>query len=490
MMKSFCSRLAVPFLGLLLVLCPSCTKTGRVPTGASGKPAVFEPSTVVGEIGSYVITRKDLQERLNYELRPDPDEESSPEPKSVDPKTLLMKMLGEKAMIIDAKEQNYLIDEKSREGLEEFKKEKLASLTMQTYLKDKAIVTDTEIDEKIKAEPGLDREVTKAKLKSEKTKKLVAELYNSLCEELNVQKVKDNFPKAVAIYQRLISSAGETYGLVWVRDKQVDELPQEEKDIALVTYKGGKVTLKDWLRFLCDISPPSRPTDLSTVEGFEKVLDIAMRKPIFAAGGEFRRVDKDGSLVRQIKEREEMYLFGRAIEEKVKGVKDPTDEEIVAYFNNNLQKLAKPDMLKIDQIWLVDRKTARKAKAEIDSGRSFDAAKQDYSLDKESEPVTVYRDSETEREFFPELWVGGVNEIVGPVGGVYHDRATWRIVKILEKQPRIAGYAKEIRENIRRQMCYEQRQSLLAEYREELLKKYPYRIYTKKMKDIKPVNVP
>ncbi len=482
MMKSFCSRLAIPFLGLLLALCQSCTKTEQAPASAPGKPAVFEPSTVVAEIGDYVITRKNLEERMAIEFSPDPDEGLSPKPKSTDPKTWLMRMLAEKVMIMEARKQNYLADKRFRESTEGFKKERFASLMVQTCLKDKVIVTDAEIDEKIKAKPELDRQAAGAELRNEKTKQAVEELYNSLCKELDVQKVKDNFPKAVAIYQRLMSTAGKTYGLIWV--------PQEEKDLVLVTFDGGKVRLEDWFYFLCDLSPPSRPTDLNTIEGFEKILDRAMRRPIFAAGAESRKVDKDGSVSKQIKEREEMYLFQQAMWAKTKDVKEPTEDEVVAYFYDNKDRFMMPDMLKIDQIWLKNRETARIVKADLNGGKSFELVKQEYSADKKSEPVIIYRNSEGEKEFFPELWVGEVNQIVGPARGLYNNRGKWRIVKILEKRQGLTAFPKEMAGDIKAQMCYEQRQEVLAKYREQLLEKYQYKIYDERIKDIKPGNVP
>jgi len=36
----------------------------------------------------------------------------------------------------------------------------------------------------------------------------------------------------------------------------------------------------------------------------------------------------------------------------------------------------------------------------------------------------------------------------------------------------------------------EQRDALLAKYGSELLKKYPYKVYTEKIKDIDPLDIP
>jgi len=182
-------------------------------------------------------------------------------------------------------------------------------------------------------------------------------------------------------------------------------------------------------------------------------------------------------------------LLDKAIGEKVKDISGPNDQQIVTYFEKNKPAFGTPNMLKIDQIWCQDLKTARKVKAELESGKDFKSVRQEYSLQKEAEPFST--DPGSEGIFFKDLWKGGLNEIVGPVKGFFGDGVKWRIVKILEKKPAVLKeYSDNMKGRVRSRMLDEQRNVILEKYRKELLEKYSYEIYAERIKDIDPLDIP
>lgn len=499
-MKSFNSRLALFFLGLLIALCHSCMPTEQPAAVPAGEPKVSEvkqpvvkvplgPSDVVAKIGDYVITRAELERRLMAELRPDPEAERT-KVGPVDAKTVLMKMVAEKAMIMEARRENYLQDEGISESIERFRGKRLVNLLLRTHLQDKLTVTGSEIDEKVKSDPRLNRARAEAGLRKERANVLVGRFYNEICERLHVRKLKENFPRVAEIYQRLLSNSAKRYKMPYVRIRQMDdELTQEEKDLPLVEFDNGKVTLKDWLNTLGEYAPPSHPKDLHTVEGVERLLDHAMRTPIFVAEAESRGLHKDGNFVKQLREREDLILLGQIRREKLKNIKEPTAEQVIDYFNNNKEKFAIPEMLKIDQIWCQDLKTARRVKARLDRGDDFESVRQKYSLVKRDKPFNT--NPGREGVFFEDLWSAEPNEIVGPVKGFYRQGIEWRVVKILQKrtgEPR--EYSSNLEFNIKDRMQNEQMEEILAEYRKELLEKYPYEIYSEGLADIDPLGMP
>jgi len=499
-MKSFSSKLALFLPALLIVLCNSCDKAELPAIAPAGKPKVSEekqpvakvpaePSDVVAKIDDYRITRGELEKRLIIELRPDSDAEF-PKVGHVDAKTLLMRMIAEKAMMMEARKKNYLEDKILAASMKRFKERKLVNLLLRTYLQGKVTVTNAEIDEVIKANPRVDRTRAEVTIKRGKSNKLVEQFYNEICQRRRVQKVRDNFPRAAQIYQRLLRSSAKRHKMPYVRIKQVeDELTPEERNLTLAKFDNRKVTLREWFDALGKYSPPSHPKDLHTVEGVERLLAHTMRTPIFVAEAGSRGLDNDENFLKQVKEREDMLLFGKIWREKLKDIKDPTTEQVIAYFNKNKEDFALPERLRIDQIWCQNLKTAREVKAQLDGGADFETVRQKYSLEKKHRPWSA--DLISEGLFFKDLQRAETNEIVGPIKGFYRRRFRWRIVKVLKKYPgKLIEYSSDMERRVKDRMWEEQRDKILAEYRKELLKEYPYRIYPERIADIDPLDIP
>jgi len=499
-MRLLLERSALSFLGLLVVLCNcwAAEKLAEKPDDRQQKPKqqlaaqTAEPTNIVAKIGDYVITKEELEQRLMRELRPDDDwyrEKDQP----VDARTVLMKMIAEKAMVIEARKQSYLQDEQINVPIKQFKERMLVNLCLGRYFRDKQKemeVTDAEIDEQLKTDPKLDRTRAQALLQRAKSERLFDQYYNQLCKKFHVQKESANFPKAVQIHQRLLNHPKEPRKQWWILGSQIkDELTPEEKDIVLATYENGKVTLSDWFNLLNEIAPPSRPKDLNTPQGVERLLDRLLRMAVLVAQAESLGLDKDENFIKQVRQREDRMMLDKGIGEKVKDIKEPNDQQIVAYFEKNKPAFGTPNMLKIDQIWCQDLKTAEKVKAELESGKDFKALKQEYSLQKETEPF--HTDPGSEEMFFEDLWKGDPNEVVGPVKGFFGDAVKWRIVKILEKKPaQIREYSDDMKGRIKSRMWDEQHSAILEKYRKELLEKYSYKVYDEKIKDINPLDIP
>jgi len=510
-MKTFFRKLALLAAVVLIWLCCCRAGTEQAVAEKADKPKAIEPETksaavgqkpkedstvekpaeranVVAEIGDYVITREELEDKLVSELRPDRFGYEG-RTKPVDANAVLMRMIAEKAMIMEGRKRNYLEDGATRSMLKRFKRERLVRLLLQSQLQGKIIVTKSEIEEKMKAEPKLDRARAEAMLKRSKGRLAVNQLYKELSKKLHVQKMRDNFSKAAEIHERLLRRPKEPRRAWWITNKQVrEELTSEEKNIVLATYDNGKVTLEDWFDALCQYSPPSRPKDLGTINGVERLLDNTMMKPVFVAEAKLRGLDRDENFLKQVREQEDRILLGKFRREMFKNLKKPTKEEMADYFNKHKEEFKSPDTLKVAQIWCEDLKTAQQVKKELSAGKDFELVREQYSLKKKEEPFSA--SARTEGIFFEDLWKGEPNEVVGPVKGFYEDGVKWRIVKILRKKPgKMREYSSGVEREVSNRMRQEEREAILDKYRKELLNKYSYKIYAERIKDIGPFNI-
>ncbi|MHC4726979.1 MAG: peptidylprolyl isomerase [Planctomycetota bacterium] len=499
MMKLSFNKLTMTFIGLLAVFCALCLAKAQAPRVRPSRPVrqspmavkpVEAPPVVVANIGNYTITKQELEKRLTTEIRPMSYGNYNEEPKPVNVKAVLLKMIAEKAIVSEARKGDYLKDESLSSIITRYRDRQLVNLLLQKQLQPRLIVTEPEIQKKMKDDPKLTRERAEATIKNLKARILFSQYYNHVYKKFHAKKLTENFPKAVEIHQRLLTQPKKPRTGAFIRISQTkEELTPEEKNISLVTFDNGKVTLKDWFDALCEMAPPSRPKDLNTVKGVEALLDRALSKPLLLAEALLLGVDKDKDYLQKLREYEDSRLLSKVRSDKYKEIKQPTTDEVMIYFGKNREVFRKDKTLKIDLIWCQDIKAARQVKAELDAGKDFEATKQKYSLDKKTKPFNTYPGGEG--LFWKDLWKGDPNDIVGPIKGFYRTGVNWRIVKILEKNPgTLTGYSDDMESRVKEKMLNEQREAILEQYGNELLKTYTYQIYANKIKDIDPLAIP
>jgi peptidyl-prolyl cis-trans isomerase C len=427
------------------------------------------------------------------EIRPNDYDRASENTEPVDAETVLLKMIAEKAMMIEGREKGYLKKEGLRTSIKRFVDRRLINVMFQRHAeanKDKIAPTADEIKQKMLADPNATREDAEKAIRRVKDYRLKNQYYAEIYRKSKVRKLKQNFPKVVEIHRRLLTKPQKPRDVNFIRTWQAkDELTQSEKDMVLIQFEGGKVTLDDWFRALCDIAPPRRPRNLNTVAGVEQLLDRALSGPLLVAQAKALGVDRDEELLKVVRDYEDIRLLGEVRITKQKETKEPTAEEITAYFNDNKKAFVTGKNLKIDQIWCKDLATAKKVKAELDGGKDFEAVKQEYSPDEKRKAFNTYPGSEG--LFWKELWVGEPNDVLGPLKGFHGQGIQWRIVKILEKnlgKPR--EYSSNMEGQIKSTIKSERNEALIDKYGKELLEKYSYQMYADKIKDIDPLNIP
>ncbi len=468
------------------------TAAGDKGSGESTAQPADGPSTVVGRIGTYVITRQELGERLMTELHPDDEEAYDEDSKPADAQTVLMKMIAEKAMIMEARKQTFLEDEMVTASIKRYRETRLVNLLAQRYVeknRDKIVAVEDEIKQRVQADPKFDQARAKADVERTKAGKLLDGYYMQIHTKSQLKKLDQYFPRAIEVYQRLLHQPREPRNVPWMQNTQLkDELAPSEENMVLAVFSGGQITLKNWLEAYCDIVPPRRPV-ISTPQAVDEMLERALRMPLLVWEATSLGLDKDPELVKQVTSYEDGRLLTEATLAKQKEAKEPTNEEVIAYFNENKEAFGTSKQLKIDLVWCEDLATARRAKADLDAGKDFEAVREQYSLEKKGQ--AFYTQPGSEGLFWTDLWVGEPGSILGPLKGFYGQGAKWRIVKILEKKPgQGKEYSPDMESQVKGRMMDERKKDLVAQYNNEMLKKYAFQIYADRIKDIDPLNIP
>jgi hypothetical protein len=487
-MKLLSKKPALILLGLMTILLVSHCNSPSTSQFAGESSA--DPN-VIAQIDQYVITKEQLRQRLLQEIYPNPYNFML-DTTRIDTSSVLREMIAEKAMIIEAREQGYLENDSVKSLVKRYTESRLVNLLLQNYLKDmkdKITATEAEIQQRMQADPNSDPARVKAIIVNTKARQIVSQYYNQLSEKFHVKKLSENYPQAVKIHDRLLNHPKTPQKMKFIRNIQIkEEMTPEEKSIVLATYDYGQVTLEDWFTTLCESAPPSRPKNLNTTKGVEQLLNRALMIPVYLAEAKLQNLDKDENFLKQLREYEDARLLNAIKSDKYKQVEEPTEEEILACYNNNKEIFRTGRLIKTDQIWCDDLKTAEQVKKELNEGKDFEAVKQEYSILKNSKPSVSYPTSEG--LFWDDMWKAEPNDIIGPMKGFYNRQIKWRIVKILEKQPgEIKEYSKSMDGTIKNGILTERRKKIISEFGLELLKKYPYKIYKKRLKNIDPLDI-
>jgi len=481
---SVAALLAVIVAGTALVLL-SQPRASEPP-----KESVGNSPDTVAKIGDLVLTRTELEERLVREIRPH-EEEFATESKPVTAEATLRVMLAEKAMSMEGRKLGYLKDDAIHQRMQELEESRLVMMVQGSLFPGPPAVEASEVDRLLKERPGLKRDQATLLAQQAAARKIFNEFYGKLTEKFHLQKARDTFATAAQIHQRLLLKPVEPRGPgeFWIKNSQVrNELSEKEKNLVLATYDGGQFTLKDWFHVICNIAPPRRPTDLGTPAGVERLLDSALRAPVLVAEAKTRGYDKDPKLRAEIRQREDQELLSKVQEEKLKVDKEPTAEQIKAYFEKNQERFGQAAKVKISQIWCESLQVAQEVKAALDKGEGFETLRKARSLQKEEEPHNV--SAIGEGILWADLWKADPNQTIGPLRGFYGSGVKWRMVRILEKTPAKAQpYSDQVANGVKWALISEQRQRLLEDYQKELLAKYPREIWADRIKNLDPLEI-
>lgn len=475
---------------LLMAICilfAAVAPVSRAATEKAANPAVTAgagSSAVVARIGPYTITKEELEKQLLTDLRPydyDYYDEDAPPANAM---STLTKMVGEKAIVLEARAKGMLENERTQTTVKRFRERRLADLLGQKFKEGKVVtVSESEIAAKMKSDPKLDKAQARQAVENAKGRAMGNQYYLDIYRKLHVKKLTENFSKVSQAHARLLHRPEYPRTATWIRNDQVrNELTPEEKKIVLATFDKGQITLEDWFNAICDIVPPRRPKSANEAV-VDKYLAAALQMPLLVTEAESLELHKNAELLKQVRDYEDRLLLGEATSARYKDANEPTTEQMVAYFNENKKGFGTSKSLKIDQIWCNSISEARKVRAELDAGKDFEQVKQQYSLEKKLKAFNTQPGSEA--VFWKDLWAADPNAIVGPVKGFYKQGIGWRVVKVMEKKPaELKEYDEKMLPQIKDRMMTAQRDALVAAYRKELLGKYTHQIYAEKIKDI------
>ncbi|MCI0453061.1 MAG: peptidyl-prolyl cis-trans isomerase [Candidatus Latescibacteria bacterium] len=280
--------------------------------------------------------------------------------------------------------------------------------------------------------------------------------YEEVKEEYTTQ-VK-NLKEAVAL-NAYTNKLRDDYGVVWhydnigivynalPPDRDFDDAPARSTEIyplllidpadldkPMVTWQGGKqITIKDFSDFYDQASFFNRPRRNTRWGGIRQFLTERIMNEISTDVVRKSGIENDPEVAKALRAKKEEIMVNLLYDDVINKQTVVTHQEIVDYYDGNLEAFHTPERRRFGVILAGDVETAQQAYKDLRAGQSFRTVMLAYSVDEE----TKQNNGETQdlaRGQQPELDpIGFSLQKVGDVSEPFQTSRGWMLLKLVER---------------------------------------------------------
>ena len=468
------NRLSVLIFSMLLLVVVGCQPSEQ----ADELPVITDANQAIAIIGEVEITGQELRDEIVNSLSPDPYR-FYPENEPVEAEAVLMRMLGDQALVLDARQRGLLEEDSVHKRIARYHTKLLVNALAFAIVPTMPEVTDEEVADFQKQNERATSEQARHKLANEKAAQIMEDFFQSLIKQTNFKKYPEVCARGAQVHHRLLTKPQKPRKQSWIQNNQFEEeITDEEKALVLADWKGGKFTLADFFDGLGQFSPPSRPASLNTAQGLEQFVDRLIRRPVLETEARRRGLDQQSDVVQSLRAYEDRILLGMVKREALDQIDDPTEEDFKAYYNLAIGQEDLMSRIELDTIWMQDRATADKAYVAWQAGTDFNEVQATYSMEEKPRPQKA--SPQSMGLFWEVIKDAHKNDVIGPFPGNMRRQFAWRIVRVrsIEKldYPSFEKTKHRLEDEVRRA----RQEELLDQQRNELLDQMPYQILTSK----------
>ena len=227
--------------------------------------------------------------------------------------------------------------------------------------------------------------------------------------------------------------------------------------------------------------PPIYRRRMATTEGKREFLDRMVQQELYYQEALRRGLDQDPEYVEQMQQYTRTFLASRVRKDVLQQDVTPTEEEMLAYYEENREEFLVPESLELRHILIkvsrrateeeieTARSKADEARAAIRSGRPFEEVAQEYSEDRYSAQrggeIPAVRRGVKSNEFDEAAWALSEESSLSEV---FRDRRGFNILRYVGRNDASYREFEDVSTQIRRKLENENRRNLLADFDERL----------------------
>lgn len=256
----------------------------------------------------------------------------------------------------------------------------------------------------------------------------------------------------------------------------VDAYSDEEKNLPLAEWSGGKLVLNDIINFY---GKRFRMLEarLKSKEALTQEVNNASLLDIVIQDAEKMGIDKEADIQMQLQNAKESRMAGLAEKHEVQDKAKVSDEELKAYYDNHHSEYEHPAQMEIWEVYVTNEGLAKKIARKAKAGQNFEKLASRYSEDKYYQKKKGYIGFKAENRrgaVSKEAFKLGPNKIGGPV----KYRSGWAVFKTGKLKEKNLRPFNEVHIQVKNKVQNMKSKELRAAWEKELRKKYPVKINT------------
>jgi peptidyl-prolyl cis-trans isomerase C len=220
--------------------------------------------------------------------------------------------------------------------------------------------------------------------------------------------------------------------------------------------------------------PPEQAAFFRTPAGQEKVVDELVSRELLLLWGEAQKVDTREGFGEALARLRNNLVRDYAVQSIIEDV-SATDEEVQAFYDENLDKFALPEKVRARHILVENEEDAVKILEEIKGGKAFAEAAKESSIcpsKEEGGNLRFFGKGQMVPEFEAAAFALETGEMSDPVKTQFG----WHIIMMEEKQPSSVVPLEDVAGEIKNMITQKKQQDAFFQKLEELREEYPVEI--------------
>jgi peptidyl-prolyl cis-trans isomerase C len=309
------------------------------------------------------------------------------------------------------------------------------------------------------------KDMIRAKLERDKREARMREYFDQLKKKVNF---KLNEEALDLLLSKKTEVPPDTLGLQRMGDQlDIDKFTDEEKNRSLFTYKGGKITVADFVEQFNNMPPMYRPK-LDEKEKIEEVAFQSIVKDLLVEAAYDQKLENSKSFKEDWQKFMDQEMAKRMRSEVIlKGV-GITDEEIKSYYDRHPDRYQKPAEVQVKEILVKTEEEASDILRQLKGGANFEKLAEQKTIrtyvknkggDLGSFPRTRYP------ELFDAAFQMKKGELKGPIK--INDRQfkeSYAVIKLIEKKEAEKTPLEEVKDQVTLQARREKDNNIVTQW--------------------------
>ena len=255
-----------------------------------------------------------------------------------------------------------------------------------------------------------------------------------------------------------------------------DAYSEEEKQLVLATWSGGKLVLNDMFTLYGKRFSALKPK-LTNLALLQNEIKNASLQDLIIADAEKMGVNNDSDIKAQLQDAENSKLASLAEAKEVREKAEPTSEEIKAYYTEHSEDFVRPAEMEIWEIYVTNEKLANKIAGKAKAGSDFEKLAAKYSEDKnykKKKGYLGYKQENRRGEVSKKAFEIGANKFGGPI----KYRKGWAVLKTGKLKETTLRSFEDVQTQVKSKVRNNKLKELRENWEKELRSKYSVKINT------------